>query len=415
VSAVIEFSNVSKRFMLHKDERRTVQERVIGLLRRRPPGTEFWALRDVSFQVKEGQSLGLVGHNGAGKSTALKLITRILEPTSGNVRTRGRIAALLELGSGFHPDLSGRENLYLYGSLMGLSRREMEQRLPEIIAFADIDEFLDTEIKHYSSGMYTRLAFAAATAVDPDILITDEVLAVGDEAFQRKCMERIYDFRRAGKTIIFVSHALEAVRSLCDVAVWLDHGEQRAYGPAGEVIDAYLADVNRKEQERLAAGQDRARASSDADLSNSPFRRGSREIEITGVQLLDADGAERSVFQTWAPLTIRMTYLAHEPVRQPVFGIGIYHQSGLWLSGPNTGFDGVTIDQVSGTGVVDYTIPRLPLLAGRYAISVAVVDATQMHIYDLHDRLYTLVVQSDHVQERYGIFGLHGAWRWQGA
>ncbi|MGQ9926640.1 MAG: ABC transporter ATP-binding protein [Chloroflexaceae bacterium] len=415
MSAVIEFSNVSKRFILHREERRTLQERMIGLLRHRPPGTAFWALRDVSFQVEEGQSLGLVGHNGAGKSTALKLITRILEPTSGNVRTRGRIAALLELGSGFHPDLSGRENLYLYGSLMGLSRREMEQRLPEIIAFADIGEFLDTEIKHYSSGMYTRLAFAAATAVDPDILITDEVLAVGDEAFQRKCMERIYDFRRAGKTIIFVSHALEAVRSLCDVAVWLDHGEQRAYGPAGEVIDAYLADVNRKEQERLAAEQDRARASSGTDLSDSPFRRGSREIEITGVQLLDADGRERSVFQTDAALTIRITYLAHAPVRQPVFGIGIYHQSGLWLSGPNTGFDEFSIDQVSGTGVVDYTIPRLPLLAGRYDVSVAVVDATQMHIYDLHDRLYTLVVHSDHVRERYGIFGLHGAWRWQDA
>ncbi len=412
MSAVIEFANVSKRFVLHKEERRTIQERVIGLLRQRPPGTEFWALRDVSFQVEEGQSLGLVGHNGAGKSTALKLMTRILEPTRGKVQTRGRIAALLELGSGFHPDLSGRENLYLYGSLMGLGRREMERRLPEIITFADIGEFLDTEIKHYSSGMYTRLAFAAATAVDPDILITDEVLAVGDEAFQRKCMERIYSFRRGGKTIIFVSHALEVVRSLCDVAVWLDHGEQRAYGPASEVIDAYLSDVNRKEQERLAA--ERARAGHDAEPDGSPFRRGSREIEITGVQLLDSDGVERAVFQTHEALTIRMTYRAHIPVEGPVFGIGIYHQSGLWLSGPNTGFAGLTIERLSGVGVVDYTIPHLPLLAGRYTISVAVVDATQMHIYDLHDRLYPLVLQSDRVSDRYGIFSLQGCWRWQG-
>lgn len=407
MSAVIEFSNVSKRFMLHKDERRTVQERVIGLLRRRPPGTEFWALRDVSFQVKEGQSLGLVGHNGAGKSTALKLITRILEPTSGNVRTRGRIAALLELGSGFHPDLSGRENLYLYGSLMGLSRREMEQRLPEIIAFADIDEFLDTEIKHYSSGMYTRLAFAAATAVDPDILITDEVLAVGDEAFQRKCMERIYDFRRAGKTIIFVSHALEAVRSLCDVAVWLDHGEQRAYGPAGEVIDAYLADVNRKEQERLAAEH--------PDLSlpateEAAFRRGSREVEIVRVQLLDAVGEERSVFHTGEALTIRMHYQAHERISDPVFGVGIFHENGTWLSGPNTGFDEVPIPTIEGAGQIDYHLPALPLNTGRFQISVAVVDRTQTHVYDFHDRLYPFVVHGSG-RDRYGMVAIPGEWR----
>src|SRR5262245_36471599 len=250
---VIEFTNVSKRFIIHRERNDTIQGRFAGILRQRSRGEEFWALRDVSFSVARGESLGLVGHNGAGKSTALKLMTRILEPTSGSVRMNGRVAALLELGSGFHPDLSGRENVFLNGSLLGFSRREMQARLPEIVDFAEIGDFIDLEVKHYSSGMYTRLAFAVATAVDPDILITDEVLAVGDESFQRKCMDRIYRFRQMGKTIIFVSHALATVRTLCDHAVWLDHGQARCVGAAGEVIDAYLADVNRREQEQMQA------------------------------------------------------------------------------------------------------------------------------------------------------------------
>jgi lipopolysaccharide transport system ATP-binding protein len=408
MTPVIEFSNVSKRFILHRDRRDTIQARVAGMLSRRPPGEEFWAVRDVSFAVEPGQSLGLVGHNGAGKSTVLKLMTRILEPTAGQVRTSGRIAALLELGSGFHPELSGRENVFLYGSLMGLGRAEMSAKLPEIAAFADIGDFIDTEIKHYSSGMYTRLAFAVATAVDPDILITDEVLAVGDEAFQRKCMERIYGFRRAGKTIIFVSHALEVVRALCDVAVWLDHGVMRASGPAGTVIDAYLADVNLHERERLAA------ATGEDVGEDTSFRRGSREIEIVRVQLLDAAGVELPIFQTHAALTIRMHYRAHTPIDEPVFGISIAHESGAWLIGPNTGFDEFRIPRVVGEGYVDYRIPALPLLAGSYRVSVAAVDITQTHAYDVHDRAYPLVVQSSSMRERYGMLSIPGSWDWQG-
>ncbi|MBX0327347.1 ABC transporter ATP-binding protein [Oscillochloris sp. ZM17-4] len=408
---VIEFESVSKRFILHKERRDTIQERVAGVFNRRPSGEEFWAVRDVSFVVEPGQSLGLVGHNGAGKSTILKLMTRILEPTSGRIRAQGRIAALLELGSGFHPELSGRENVFLYGSLMGLGRAEMAAKLPEIASFADIGDFIDTEIKHYSSGMYTRLAFAVATAVDPDILITDEVLAVGDEAFQRKCMERIYGFRRAGKTIIFVSHALEVVRSLCDVAVWLDHGQMKASGEASEVIDAYLADVNRQEQERLAAERP---ADMPPDGGNNPFRRGTREIEITRVQLLDRAGEEQATFRTHEPLTVRIHYTAHQPIDAPVFGVGFYMDNGIWLSGPNSGFEELRIGRVSGAGVVEYTVANLPLLTGRYSLSAAVVDSTQMHTYDMHDRLYSLVVHGDGSRERYGTLALSGAWRWEG-
>lgn len=408
MSIVIEFDKVSRQFV-RRQQASTIQERFVGLIRGLPPAEVFWAVRDVSFAVEEGQSIGLVGHNGAGKSTILKLMTRVLEPTSGRVTTSGRIAALLELGSGFHPELSGRENVFLYGSLMGFSRKEMMRKLPEIIEFSEIGPFLDTEVKHYSSGMYTRLAFAVATAVDPDILITDEVLAVGDEAFQRKCIDRIYGFRRAGKTIVFVSHALDVVRSLCDVAVWLDHGEMKAFGPAHEVVDAYLADVN--ERERAEFEQQERELAEDV---RERMRRGTREVEITRVQLLDRNGQERITFRTHEPLTIRIHYVAHERIEHPVFGVGINHESGPWLTGPNTGFDRYHIPFIDGPGQIDYHIPRLPLLGGRYLVSASATDCTQLHEFDVHDRMYPLVVHSDGVSQRYGMLFIDGSWSWHG-
>ncbi|MEN9934527.1 MAG: hypothetical protein RLZZ387_1106 [Chloroflexota bacterium] len=411
MSAAIEFERVSKKFILNRERREGLQERAAALLRPRHPADDaFWALRDVSFAAAKGQSIGLVGHNGAGKSTALKLMTRILEPTAGRVALRGRVAALLELGSGFHPDLSGRENVFLYGSLLGIGRRDMAARLDEIVAFSGIGDFLDMEVKHYSSGMYTRLAFAVATAVDPEVLITDEVLAVGDESFQRKCMERIYAFRQEARTIVFVSHALDTVRTLCDTAVWLDRGVARAVGPAGEVIDAYLADVNRREQEEL----ERRGGGGDPSAADPLRRYGSREVEISGVELLDASGTPRHVFQAHGPLTIRIRYRAHRPVHRPIFGLALHHEGGFMLSGPNTRFFGLDIPRLSGEGYVDYRVASLPLLAGRYMLTVAVYDDSMLHPYDHHDRLYRLTVQSDNVADRFGVLAVDGAWSWEG-
>ncbi len=421
---VIGFENVSKRFVLRRDKRNSLQERMINLMRPRAAGEEFWALRDIDFSVERGESFGLIGHNGAGKSTALKLMTRILEPTSGHVHMSGRVAALLELGSGFHPDLSGRENVFLYGSLMGFGRRDMQRRLDAIAEFAEIGSFLDTEIKHYSSGMYTRLAFAVATEVDPDVLITDEVLAVGDETFQRRCMERIYRFRRMGKTIVFVSHALEVVRTLCDQAIWLDGGVGRMVGPSSEVIDEYLADVNRRERERIErlrrkeANEDDERTDEEeekeetTDEPESLQRHGSREVEIIHVELLDDAGNPRSVFQTRETVVIRMHYQAHEPIDWPVFGIALHHGNGLWLTGPNTAFAGVDLPRLEGAGYIDYVIDELPLLTGQYLLSVAVYDETMLHAYDHHDRMYQLVVQSRGMRERYGMLSIPAQWEW---
>jgi ABC-type polysaccharide/polyol phosphate transport system ATPase subunit len=401
----IAVDGVWKSFRLYHERNQYLKA---ALLRgRRARYEEFWALKGVSFEVPHGATFGIIGSNGSGKSTLLKCLAGILFPERGRVSSDGRLAALLELGAGFHPELTGVENIYLNGAILGMTRKEITKRFDDIVSFAGLEQFIDTPVKNYSSGMTVRLGFAIAANVEPEILLIDEVLSVGDESFQRKCMERIYGFRRAGKTIIFVSHALDVVRSLCDVAVWLDHGRQMASGPAGKVIDAYLADVNRQEQERIAAERPDDTPPEEPD---NPFRRGTREVEIVRVQLLASSGEERAVFSTGESLTIRMHYHAHERVARPIFGVGIHHESGTWLIGPNTGFDEVHIAGVDGSGIIEYHLPSLSFNTGRYQVSVAVVDATQTHTFDLHDRIYPLVIHTPG-RERHGIVALPGEWR----
>jgi lipopolysaccharide transport system ATP-binding protein len=411
----IEFEQVSKRFVLHREKRNSFQERLVNLLQPRGESETFWALRDVSFSVPTGETLGLIGHNGSGKSTTLKLISRILEPTSGNVTVRGRVSALLELGSGFHPDLTGRDNIFLNGSLLGFGRADMQRRVDEIIDFAELGPFIDTPVKHYSSGMYMRLGFAIATAVDPDILITDEVLAVGDEAFQRKCMDRIFQHRQEGRTILFVSHSLEAVRNLCTSAIWLDHGQLRAAGDTLSTIDAYLRWTNQKEQDRLARAQPPAEQSGQpaptaAVTNEAGSRWGDRQIEIIRVELLDDRGRTPATFETGAALTVRLHYLAHQPIVEPVFGLAIHHINGFHINGPNTRFGGLSLGTLSGAGYVDYRIPELPLLAGGYVLTAAVYDSTMTHGYDHHERMYRFTVQTTQIAERWGSVLIPGQW-----
>jgi lipopolysaccharide transport system ATP-binding protein len=243
MAAVVELAQVSKRYRLSHERSRTLQEIWLGLFRGKRSARleEFWALRDVSLQIGRGESVALIGPNGAGKSTALKIISRIIDPTHGMVRVRGRMSALIELGAGFHGDLTGRDNIFLNGSVLGFNRRDMQARFDAIVSFAELEQFMDTELKRWSVGMVMRLGFAVATSVSPDILITDEILAVGDESFQRKCLRRIKTFRQEGGTILFVSHDMHAVRDLCDRSIWLDHGRVQMDGPTDEVVDHYLA------------------------------------------------------------------------------------------------------------------------------------------------------------------------------
>ena len=240
---VIDFEHVWKRFALANGRSTSVRE-VIQRWGRREKGNTFWALRDVSLAVDAGETLGLIGSNGSGKSTILKLISGIMRPTGGRIRVEGQVSALIELGAGFHPDFSGRDNVYVYGALLGLSRAEVSQKFEAIVDFAELGSFIDSPVKHYSSGMYMRLAFAIAAHVEPDILLIDEVLAVGDAAFQRKCLARIHDLRRAGVTAVYVSHALDTVAALCDRVAWIDHGEIRYVGPPRLAIDAYRDAIN---------------------------------------------------------------------------------------------------------------------------------------------------------------------------
>ncbi|WP_201782273.1 ABC transporter ATP-binding protein [Ardenticatena maritima] len=397
------FRNVSKRFWLDRSAGRTWQERFIALVRRhRQPREQFWALRDVSFAIEQGSMVGLIGPNGSGKSTTLKLMTGILEPTHGVVEVNGRIAALLELGTGFHPEMTGRENVFLNGALFGFSRDEMRKRLDDIVAFAELEQFIDMPVKHYSSGMFVRLAFAVAVFLDPEILVVDEVLAVGDAAFQHKCLDHIARLRRKGTTIVLVTHDLNAVETMCDRVIWFEKGQVVADGAAHQVVRDYLAAV--------AARDETLRSVQTPSGASDGQRWGTGRITIEAVELLDGSGQARHVFFTGEPMTIRLVYVAHEPIQSPVFGLAIHHQNGAHVCGPNTFFGGLDLGVVEGRGAVEYVIPSLPLLEGGYVLSVSAHTRDDSEMFDYHDRLYTFrVARGDH-RERFGLVTLGGTW-----
>ncbi|RMH01846.1 MAG: ABC transporter ATP-binding protein [Chloroflexi bacterium] len=399
---VIKFENVSKRFAFRRDEPQTILEQFASFFThrhaRRKEG-DLWAVRDVSFHVMPGQCLGIVGRNGSGKSTVLKLATRILRPTSGRVLVRGRVSALLELGAGFHPDLTGRENIYLNASVLGLTRSEIEATFDEVVAFSELEEFIDMPVKHYSSGMYMRLGFSVAIHVKPDVLIVDEILAVGDQAFQAKCVDKIYDLKGEGTTIIIVSHNLDMMRNLCTHLVWLDHGRVRLSGPVEEVAGQYMAYSHHRQSGQM-----------DLAARNESFRRwGDGAIEITAVRFLNAAGEEQDVFQTGEPMTIEMAYIAHKPVENPEFGLGIYRNDGIHINGPNTRVAGMNLGVVEGPGVVRYHIEKLPLLPAQYRVTTAVHDSKLPLAYDHHELAYSFRVAGGN-RELYGIIEMPAHW-----
>jgi len=410
----IRFEHVCKRFTLEAGRPRSFKEAFVSRVQRRhAPREEIVALDDVSFGLEHGGSLGLVGPNGTGKSTVLKLVARILEPTAGRVWAEGRVAALLELGAGFHPDLSGRENVYLNGSMMGFGQRAMASRLRRIVDFSELERFIDVPVKHYSSGMYMRLGFATAIHLDADILLIDEVLAVGDQAFQAKCRDRIDDLRKAGVGIVLVSHDNQAIRDLCTHALWLEAGRVQAYGQAAEVVDAYYASMVAREEARFEA--EHAGEATSGATAAATDHWGSGEVAITGVEFLGPDGRPHHILATGAPATFRLHYLAKTRVEAPVFGLAIHRPDGLHVSGPNTRDGGLAIAAIEGPGHVDYGVERLALMPGTYELSVSCYDHTCRHAFDFHHRRFEFRVRAGRVREQYGLVYMPSRWSHQPA
>jgi ABC-type polysaccharide/polyol phosphate transport system ATPase subunit len=416
-----------------------------SLIRDLSPKETFTALDDVSLTVKPGQTYGIIGRNGSGKSTALKLIAGISKPTSGQVQVNGRISALIEIGAGFHPEISGRENVYINGIMLGLSKREVAQRFDEIVEFAELQDFIDAPVKTYSSGMYMRLGFSVAIHVDPGVLLVDEVLAVGDEAFTHKCLDKFAEFRRAGKTILLVTHALPVVERFCDEALWLDAGRARAHGDPRRVIGEYLDAIEQSEAQEIATATAKAVASvahtpptdikdqrtsikpgpetriavgsqieepiEEAIESSEPEaeqpaartpddmflaaegRWGSREIEITDVTLLDRDGDRAFIFRSGEPMTVRLTVVPRKPEPDFVFGISIFNADGVCCYGTNTWIEEMEPEELSEESQVNFEIESLDLVGGTYKLDVA-VHTRSGYSYDYHRLLYTFRVKS---------------------
>jgi ABC-type polysaccharide/polyol phosphate transport system ATPase subunit len=375
------------------------------------PDESFTALSDVSFAVPKGSTYGVIGRNGSGKSTALKLVAGITKPSSGTVQVNGRVSALIELGAGFHPEISGRENVFINGIMLGLSRREVERRFDEIVEFAELKDFIDAPVKTYSSGMYMRLGFAVAIHVDPEVLLVDEVLAVGDEGFTHKCLDKFAEFRRRNKSILLVTHSLNLVERFCDEALWLEGGRAMQHGDPRRIVDAYLARVEKAEDELLAETTAKAVAHAgetatptpppvakpDGELQNMfeavEGRWGSREIEITEVTFHDHHDQPSFVFHSGDPMSIRLRVMAHAPATDFVFGVSLFNADGVCCYGTNTFIEQMDPERLEGEVTVGFSIESLDLVEGTYKVDVA-VHTCDGYPYDYHRLLYTFRVKS---------------------
>jgi ABC-type polysaccharide/polyol phosphate transport system ATPase subunit len=441
VTPAIEVSRVSKiyRRFSHRKQFATLKSALLSrsLIKNLRPDETFTALNDVSLTVPRGRTLGVIGRNGSGKSTLLKLVAGITKPSTGTVTVNGRISALIELGAGFHPEISGRENVFINGVMLGLTKREVTQRFDEIVEFAEMKEFIDAPVKTYSSGMYMRLGFAVAIHVDPEVLLVDEVLAVGDEGFTHKCLDKFAEFKRRGKTILLVTHSLGMVERFCDEALWLDAGRIKGSGDPKRIVGAYVTDVERREEVELAATDARARQGADAAivspdepssavLPDNPVetataagdmfraaegRWGSREIEITQVEFAGADGAPAHVFHSGDRVDVKIQLRAPLPVDDFVVGIGVFNADGTCCYGTNTYIEELAPETIAGSAEAVFTIEALDLVEGTYKVDVA-IHKIDGYPYDYHRLLHTFRVKS-RVKD-VGIYRPRHTWRFSG-
>lgn len=378
------------------------------------PEETFSAVNKVSFQITKGSAFGIVGRNGSGKSTMLKLIAGITKPTSGSLSVEGRISALIELGAGFHPEISGRENVFINGVMLGLTKREVSRRFDEIVEFAELEEFIEAPVKTYSSGMYMRLGFAVAVHVDPDVLLVDEVLAVGDEGFSLKCIDKFSEYKRRGKTIVLVTHGLGMVERFCDEALWLDEGSLCGIGDPRRVVHEYVNEIGKKEERALALRDQKAQemvgtakrdvekgqgqeATTNREEPEDMFRAtegrwGPGPVKIVQV-LLEGEDGRRHVFQSGDRFVVRMHINSPEEVKDFVFGVSIFNTEGVCCYGTNTFIEEMQPISISGDGEVVFSIDHLDLVEGTYKLDVAAHNRDGFQ-YDYHRLLYTFRVKS---------------------
>jgi ABC-2 type transport system ATP-binding protein len=394
-SAIV-VDRVSKRFRLYHERNQSLKA---ALMRRgRARYTELMALDDVSFDVPKGTTFGIIGENGSGKSTMLKCLARIMRPDTGSITTSGKVSALLELGAGFHPELSGRDNVYLNGSILGLSRKQIDDRFDDIVSFAFADsgqeDRIDTPVKDYSSGMYVKLGFSVAINVDPDLLLVDEILTVGDEAFQRKCSDKFLQLKESGKTIVIVSHALGMVRDLCDQVALLDHGKLIATGSPDDVIDTYLGGVEKNVRRDGEHG----------------MRFGEGGATIESVEIIDSTGQPTTKVNMGDGVTFRIHYSMERRIPRPVFRLEFHALNGMVITATNTRYHERVPDFVEGTGAVDYHVPRFMLTAGAYDLSATIFDFDLAKPYDVRHRFLRFDVGRGYVPEVDGVMSLDGRW-----
>mgnify|MGYP002737243692 FL=1 len=377
----VEVEHLTKTFTLRDQERNTMKE--LFVRGGRGGKTTFNAVDDLSFSIEKGTTFGLVGHNGSGKSTLLKTLAGVYRPTSGQVRVRGKVSALLELGAGFHPELTGRENIRLNGAILGLSRKQIAQSTDAIIDFAELGPFIDLPVKQYSSGMYVRLGFAIAVMLKPDVLIVDEVIAVGDEAFQRKCFDHLYKLRAEGTTIALVTHSMPIAREMCDEAIWLDHGKAKFYGPIDQVVDQYIQDVNRAEEaqyiESLANAQDLP-------------RRGTGEAFVETAEFVDQSGKPCATLITGNDYTLRLHIDSKVDIGDVDVVVEIYLETGALLASVSSAFEGRPYNIPVGRTDIDLFLPNLPLQQGSYWVSTSL--RTRGHVWDHIDKGIQILVRS---------------------
>jgi lipopolysaccharide transport system ATP-binding protein len=405
----IEVEHLHKTFRIPHEKRTTIFETLTGAFN--PPTYEtFHALKDINFKVEEGEALGIIGENGSGKSTLLKIIANILRPSSGRVTTLKKLTPFLELGIGFQYDLTAAENVRIYATIMGMQKKEINDRLDDIIEFAGLEKFRDTKLKNFSSGMQVRLAFSTAIQTDPEILLMDEVLAVGDMEFQQKCIDVLSKYRKSGVTIVFVSHDLGAVRRFCDKTLLLNKGEQVVIGDTGDVIDRYVyGGVNETVPNSLENHEDKLEVSETEEKSEDETSKwGDKTVEIINVEFHDKFGNKGTRFNSFDPMTVRIFYNSHQKVPDPVFGIAVYSENGENLFGTNTELKDISIDFLEGKGYIDLMVERIPMITGRFLLTVA-VHTHDHKPYDWHDKLYSFDVYP--ICRESGLFDIPCNWK----